>query len=129
MYHDSCSIYIPLKAHLLNCATSLPKEAHDWHYSMLIQRMRYNVMCACIIHFNIVRNFSSVSMLCHNYMQALVFMIKKSYLKVTIICRYIFLRFLVKTPFASTKFCNSYAEMVQGRQILMLYTIIVHIAQ
>ena len=48
------------------------------------------------------------------------------YLKVTIICRYIFLRFGLKTRFASTKFCDLYAEMVQGRQILMLYTTIVH---
>ena len=44
------------------------------------------------------------------------------YLKVTIICRYIFLRFWLKTPFASTKFCDFYAELVQGRQILMFYT-------
>ena len=50
------------------------------------------------------------------------------YLKVTIICRYIFLRFWLKTPFASTKFCDLYAEMVQGRQILIFYTIIVHMA-
>ena len=50
------------------------------------------------------------------------------YLKVTIICRYIFLRFGLETPFASTKFCDLNAEMVQGRQILMFYTTIVHIA-
>ena len=50
------------------------------------------------------------------------------YLKVTIICRYIFLRFWLITPFASTKFYDFYAEMVQGQQILMFYTIIVHIA-
>ena len=41
------------------------------------------------------------------------------YLKVTIICRYIFLRFWPKTCFAGTKFCDLYVEMVQGRQILM----------
>ena len=46
----------------------------------------------------------------------------------TIICRYIFLRFWLETPFASTKFCDLNAEMVQGRQILMFYTTIVHIA-
>ena len=40
-----------------------------------------------------------------------------------------FLRFWLKTPFASTKFCDLYAEMVQDRQILIFYTIIiVHIA-
>ncbi len=50
-----------------------------------------------------------------------------SYLKVTIICRYIFLRFWLKTRFASTKFCDLYAEMVQGRQTLMFYTTVVHI--
>ena len=50
------------------------------------------------------------------------------YLKVTIVCRYIFQRFCSKTRFASTKFCDLYAEMVQGRQILMFYTTIVHIA-
>ena len=51
-----------------------------------------------------------------------------TYLKVTIICRYIFLRFWLDTPFASTKFCDLNTEMVQGRQILMFYTTIVHIA-
>ena len=50
------------------------------------------------------------------------------YLKVTIICRYIFLRFWLETPFVSTKFCDLNVEMVQGRQILMFYTTIVHIA-
>ena len=49
-----------------------------------------------------------------------------SYLKVTIICRYIFLRFQLKTLFASTKFCNLYAEMVQDQQILIFYTVIVN---
>jgi hypothetical protein len=34
---------------------------------------------------------------------------------VTIICRYIFLRFWLRARFASTKFCDLYAEMVQGR--------------
>ena len=48
------------------------------------------------------------------------------YLKVTIICRYIFLWFWFKTRFASTKFCDLYTEMVQGRQILMFYTTKVH---
>ncbi len=48
--------------------------------------------------------------------------------KVTIICKYIFLRFWLKTHFASTKFCNLYAEMVQGRQILMHYITMVLIA-
>ena len=48
-----------------------------------------------------------------------------TYLKVTIICRYIFLR---KTHFVSTKFCDLYAEVVQGRQILMFYTTLVRIA-
>ncbi len=47
---------------------------------------------------------------------------KGVYLKVTIICRYIFLRFWLRTHFASIKFCDLYAEMVQGRQILMFYT-------
>ena len=50
------------------------------------------------------------------------------YLKVTIIYRYIFLWFWLKTHFVSTKFCNLYAEMVQGRQTLMFYTAIVLIA-
>ena len=45
------------------------------------------------------------------------------YLKVTVH----FLRFWLKTPFASTKFCDFYTEMVQGRQILMFYTTIVYI--
>ena len=53
---------------------------------------------------------------------------QNTYLKVTIIYRYIFLRFWLKTPFASTKFCDLYAEMVQGQQILIFYTITVHIA-
>jgi hypothetical protein len=47
---------------------------------------------------------------------------------VTIIYRNIFLRFWLKTHFASTKFCVLYAEMVQGRQILKFYTTMVHIA-
>ncbi len=46
------------------------------------------------------------------------------YLKVTIICRYIFLRFWLKTYSVSTKFCDLYVEMVQGRQILMFYALI-----
>ncbi len=41
---------------------------------------------------------------------------------------YIFLRFWLKTHFASTKFCDLYAKTVQGRQILMFYTTIVLIA-
>jgi hypothetical protein len=44
------------------------------------------------------------------------------YLKVIIICRYIFLRFWLKMRFASTKFCDLYMEMVQGRHILMFYS-------
>jgi hypothetical protein len=56
-------------------------------------------------------------------------MIKSSiYLKVTSICRYIFLRFWLKTQFASTKFCDLYVEMVQGLQILIFYTAMVLIA-
>ena len=47
-----------------------------------------------------------------------VLFMKTGYLKVTIIRRYIFLRFWLKTPFASTKFCDLYTEMVQGQQIL-----------
>ena len=39
-----------------------------------------------------------------------------AYLKVTITCGYIFLRFRLKTPFASAKFCDLYAEMVQIQQ-------------
>ena len=41
------------------------------------------------------------------------------YLKVTIICRYIFLRIGFKASFASTNICDLYAEMVQGRHFLM----------
>ena len=59
------------------------------------------------------------------YYQAL-FTALQWYLKVTIICRYIFLRFGLKTRFASIKFCDLYADMVQGRQILMFDTTIVH---
>jgi hypothetical protein len=44
------------------------------------------------------------------------------YLRVTIICRYIFLRFWLKMRFASTKFCDLYTGMVQGRHILMFYS-------
>jgi hypothetical protein len=44
------------------------------------------------------------------------------YLRVTIIYRYIFLRFWLETRFASTKFCDLYAKMVQGRHILMFYS-------
>ena len=40
----------------------------------------------------------------------------------------LFLWFWLKTPFVSTKFCDFYAEMVQGWQILMFYATIVHIA-
>ena len=47
--------------------------------------------------------------------------IEIKYLKVTIIYKCIFLRFWFKTHFASTKFCDLYVEMVQGRQILMFY--------
>ena len=50
------------------------------------------------------------------------------YLKVTIVCKYIFLRFWLKTPFASAKFCDLYVDVVQGRQILMFLTTIVNIA-
>ena len=32
------------------------------------------------------------------------------------------LRFWLKTPFASTKFCDLFVEMVQGRQIIIFYT-------
>ena len=45
-----------------------------------------------------------------------------AYLKVTIIYRCIFLRSWFKTCFVSTKFCDLYAEVVQGRQILMFYS-------
>ena len=45
--------------------------------------------------------------------------------KVTIICRYC--DFGLKDIFASTRFCGSYLEMVQGRQILMFYTTIVYV--
>ena len=51
--------------------------------------------------------------------------ISNCYLKVIIICRYIFLRFWLKTRF---EFWNLYAEMVQGWQILMFYTTTVHVA-
>ena len=44
-----------------------------------------------------------------------------SYLKVKIICRYIFLRFWFISHFVSTQFCNFYVEMVQGGQILKFY--------
>ena len=48
-----------------------------------------------------------------------------SYLKVTIICRYIFFAIShCKAHFASTNFCDLNAEMVQGRLILMF---VVHI--
>ena len=43
------------------------------------------------------------------------------YLKVTIICRYIFLRFWLGL-LANIKFRDLYAEMVQGRQNLMFHT-------
>jgi hypothetical protein len=42
--------------------------------------------------------------------------------KVTIVCRYIFLRFWLKARFASTKFCCLYSEMVQGLHILVFYS-------
>ena len=38
------------------------------------------------------------------------------YLKVTIICRYIFLRIELKWRFVRTKICDLYAELVRGRQ-------------
>ena len=37
------------------------------------------------------------------------------YLKVTIFCRYIFLRIEIKLRFARTKICDSHAESVRGR--------------
>ncbi len=42
--------------------------------------------------------------------------------KVTIVRRYIFLRFWLKTHFVSTKFCDLYAEMVQDRHIVVFYS-------
>ena len=51
----------------------------------------------------------------------------RGYFKVTITCGYIFLRFWLKTRFASTIFCDLYEEIVWGRQNLMFYTTIVHI--
>ena len=44
---------------------------------------------------------------------------ERSLLKVTIICRYIFLWFWLKGQFACTKFCDLCADMVKGRQFLM----------
>ena len=41
---------------------------------------------------------------------------------------YLQVHFSAKTPFASTKFSDFYAEMVQGRQILVSYTTIAHVA-
>ena len=49
------------------------------------------------------------------------------FLKITIIYSKIFHDFALKICVASTKFCNLYAKTVQGQQILMLYTTIVHI--
>ena len=71
-------------------------------------------MCACELDVPQILKFSCYETFCT--------------LKVTIICRYIFLRFELKTRFVSTKFCNFYAEMVQGRQILMLCTTVLQIA-
>ena len=42
-----------------------------------------------------------------------------AYLKVTVICRYIFLQIWFKASFASTNICDLYAEMVQDRHFLM----------
>ena len=39
----------------------------------------------------------------------------RKYLKVTIFCRYIFLRIEIKLRFARTKICDSHAELVRGR--------------
>ena len=47
-------------------------------------------------------------------------------LRCTIICRYIFLRFWLKNTFC--KYYDLYVEMVQGRQILMFYADVLHIA-
>ena len=44
------------------------------------------------------------------------------------VASYIILRFWLKTPFANTKICDLYAEMVQGRQTLIFHTILVNIA-
>ena len=44
------------------------------------------------------------------------------YLKVTIICRYIFLRIQFKASFVRTNICNLYVEMVQGLHFLMFGT-------
>ena len=41
------------------------------------------------------------------------------YLRVTIISRYIFLRFWFMAHFAHTNICNLYANVVKGPQILM----------
>ena len=40
------------------------------------------------------------------------------YLEVIIICRYIFLPFWLTACFVHTNFCDLYAKMVQGQQIL-----------
>ncbi len=48
------------------------------------------------------------------------------YVKVKIICRYIFLRFWLRMRFASTKL---YAEMVQGQHIILMHVgIIAHVS-
>ncbi len=51
-------------------------------------------------------------------------MIDLLYLKVTIICMYIFLQFWLETQFVNTKFCYlyMYLKMVQGQQMLVLYS-------
>ena len=49
------------------------------------------------------------------------------YLKVTIICRYIFLRIWLEWQFASTKFCNLYVEMVNGQYSPICYTTAMHV--
>ena len=52
----------------------------------------------------------------------------KKYFKVKIICRYIFLRFWLIAPFASTNFCDLHKKMVQGRPVVMFYSTIVLLA-
>ena len=42
-------------------------------------------------------------------------------LRVIIICRYVLLRFWLKTHFTSTKFCDTYEELLQGRHIVIFY--------
>ena len=44
-----------------------------------------------------------------------------AYLRVAIICRYIFLQVWLEICFVSTKICNLYEEIVHGRQYNVLY--------